>query len=440
MQQSASSWINPLDVQARIDMGYDAADALSPAQITAWQLTKLRRVCTYARQHSGFYQKRLAGLSLKNFSSRDAFATLPRTTADDLRETPLSFLCLSQDDIARVVTLSTSGSTGKPKRLFFTQTELDETTGFYNHGMQCLTAAGKTVLALLPAPKPDSVGALLVDGLQVLGAHPILHQTPDDVATSLTLFKTHMPDCVVGTAAHVLALVKLWQQETTQESPVESVLLCWDASSQAIRQYIEKVWKCRVHTHWGMTETGLGGAVNCPFSNGMHLRETNIYAEITDPETGRLVPDGERGELVVTTLTRTGMPLIRYRTGDEAHIMQERCPCGSPLRRMHPYIRRLAHPADTPEWLQNITPSTVDELLIAAPDVLAQQAHYKSATNTLEITVDMRRNSSQELSSIHTILRNAIVTPHPPVNILCHAGTMDNNISIGFEKRRIRVE
>ena len=177
MQQSASSWINPLDVQARIDMGYDAAHALSPAQITAWQLTKLRQVCTYAHQHSGFYQKRLTGISLENFSSRDAFATLPRTTAEDLRETPLSFLCLSQDDIARVVTLSTSGSTGKPKRLFFTQAELDETTGFYNHGMQCLTAAGKNRPCVAARPEAGQCRGVACGRSSSAGGTP---DTPPD--------------------------------------------------------------------------------------------------------------------------------------------------------------------------------------------------------------------------------------------------------------------
>lgn len=440
VKQQPVARVNPLDKQVQKDICSEfSTRPLSHAQIEEWQLGKLRDVCSYAQKNGSFYAEHFCGLDLQDIASREEFSRLPRTTAADIRKAPLGFLCTSQDDIARIVTLSTSGSTGKPKRLFFTQDELDETTAFYNHGMRCLVDAGDTVLALLPAPKPDSVGALLADGLHLLGANPVLNQDPDDVTTSLAMLKEHAPDCVVGTSAHVLALVKLWEHEGGMESPVTSVLLCWDANSSAIRNYIEKVWNCRVHTHWGMTETGLGGAVSCAHSKGMHLRETNIYVEITDPETGLVLPDGERGEIVVTTLTRKGMPLIRYRTGDESHIMTEACPCDSPLRRLSPNIRRIAQPEDTPDWCQFITPTVIDGLLLSVPNFLAQQAQYRVAPNKLEVTVDMSSNSSQQLSCVKELLCDLVSPLHNAPDILCLPGNHNSKISIGFAKRKIRV-
>lgn len=435
------AWRNPLDIQATLDMKHENAEIpVTRDTLEAWQLARLQQVCTYAQKNSIFYAEKLREFSDASFASGEAFSHLPRTSADDIREAPLNFLCTSQDDIARVVTLTTSGSTGKPKRLFFTQDELDETKAFYDHGMRCLAHSGDTVLALLPAPKPDSVGALLVDGLTALGASPVLHQNPDDVATSLALFKQHAPDCVVGTAAHVLALTKLWQKNSNRVSPVKSVLLCWDASSPAVRKYIESTWKCRVYTHWGMTETSLGGAVSCPFGRGMHLRETNIYVEITDPDTGLLVPDGERGEIVVTTLTRTGMPLIRYRTGDESHIITEQCPCGSPLRRLSPEIHRISLPINAPDWFKQITPNAIDELLLSVPSFLAQQAQLRVAPNILEVTVDMSTNSPQQLSSINELLCDLVSPLQTAPDILCLPGKNNGNISIGFAKRKISVK
>lgn len=439
--EQRTAWRNPLDTQAMLDMKQSNTEIpITRETLEAWQLARLHQVCTYAQQHSKFYAEKLQQLCDTPFASGEDFSHLPRTTADDIREAPLNFLCTSQDDIARVVTLTTSGSTGKPKRLFFTQKELDETKAFYDHGMRCLAQPGDTVLALLPAPKPDSVGALLVDGLTALGAFPVLHQNPDDVATSLSLFKQHAPDCVVGTAAHVLALTKLWQKNSNRISPVKSVLLCWDASSLAVRKYIESTWNCRVYTHWGMTETSLGGAVSCPFGRGMHLRETNIYVEITDPDTGVPVPDGERGEIVVTTLTRTGMPLIRYRTGDESHIIAEPCPCGSPLRRLSPEIHRITLPKDAPDWFKEITPNTIDELLLSVPSFLAQQAQLRVAPNILEVTVDMSTNSSQQLSSINELLCDLVSPLQTAPDILCLPGKNNGNISIGFAKRKISVK
>lgn len=440
VQQRIVVGTNPLDAPAQEDMGFDAsARSFSHAHIEAWQLSKLREVCSYAKENGSFYAEHFRGLSLESITSREEFSKLPRTTAADISAAPFKFLCTSQDDIARVVTLTTSGSTGKPKRLYFTQDELNETTAFYNHGMRCLVDAGDTVLALLPAPKPDSVGALLADGLRQLGATPVLNQDPDDVTASLAVFNEHSPDCVVGTSAHVLALVKLWQRQGGMDSPVKSVLLCWDANSRTIRKHIEETWNCRVHTHWGMTETGLGGAVSCAHSNGMHLRETNLYLEITDPETGIVLPDGERGEIVVTTLTRKGMPLIRYRTGDESHIMTNACPCDSPLRQLSPNIRRIAQPEETPDWFQFITPTSIDRLLLSVPNFLAQQAQYWVAPNKLEVTVDMSENSPQQLASVKELLCDLVSPLHNAPDILCLPGRNDGKISIGFAKRKICV-
>lgn len=431
----------PLDAPTYADIFSDTPTLdFSAEQINAWQRQRLATICRYARTNSHFYGTQLRDLNLDAFVSREEFATLPRTTAEDIRRAPLAFLCTSQDDIARVVTLATSGSTGKPKRIFFTQDEIDETIAFYNHGMQCLTESGDTVLALLPAPRPDSVGALLRDGLLQRSATPVLNQNPDDVALSLSLLKTHAADCVVGTAAHVLALVKLWEHSGNKDSSVKTVLLCWDASSQPIRDYIATTWNCRVHTHWGMTETGLGGAVNCAHGSGMHLRESKMYVEITDPETGAVLPDGERGEIVVTTLTRKGMPLIRYRTGDEAHILTGCCPCGSPLRRLSPSIHRIWQPPNTPDWFGYMHPSVIDGALLSIPNFLAQQAQYRVAPNRLEITVDTCGTASHLLPDCTKVLRNLVSPFRNAPEILCLQGKNSEKISIGFAKRIISVE
>jgi phenylacetate-CoA ligase len=115
---------------------------------------------------------------------------------------------------------------------------------------------------------------------------------------------------------------------------IESVLLSTDYVPRAIAKTLEEVWGCRVFAHYGMTEMGLGGGVECEALDGYHLREGDLYFEVVDHETGEVCSDGAVGEVVFTTLTRQGMPLIRYRTGDIARIIPQTCPCGSVLRRM----------------------------------------------------------------------------------------------------------
>jgi phenylacetate-coenzyme A ligase PaaK-like adenylate-forming protein len=95
---------------------------------------------------------------------------------------------------------------------------------------------------------------------------------------------------------------------------------------------LENTWGCKVFNHYGATEMGLGGGVECEAHRGFHLREADMFFEIVNPETGEPVQDGEYGEVVFSTLTRRGMPLVRYRMGDRSRFIVGECPCGTKLR------------------------------------------------------------------------------------------------------------
>ena len=131
-------------------------------------------------------------------------------------------------------------------------------------------------------------------------------------------------DCLVGIPVQLLALARHPAAAMLPAGRLRSVLLSADYVPDAIVREISRVWGAAVFNHYGMTETGLGGGVECAHRCGCHLREADLYFEVIDPESGTLLLDGEPGELVVTTLTRKGMPLIRYRTGDLARL--SRCP------------------------------------------------------------------------------------------------------------------
>jgi phenylacetate-coenzyme A ligase PaaK-like adenylate-forming protein len=200
--------------------------------------------------------------------------------------------------------------------------------------MRTLVRPGQRVAVLLPGERPDSVGDLLGRGLQRLGVPALMHgpvTDPDHAASAIASFGAH---CLVGIPTQVLAVARSRAGAAIGKGRIESVLLSTDYVPRAIEKTLEEVWGCRVFTHYGMTETGLGGGVECEALDGYHLREADLYFEVVDHETGEVCPDGATGEVVFTTLTRRGMPLIRYRTGDIARIVPEPCPCGSALRRM----------------------------------------------------------------------------------------------------------
>jgi hypothetical protein len=109
---------------------------------------------------------------------------------------------------------------------------------------------------------------------------------------------------------------------------MESVLLSADYAAESLKARISKIFHCKTLNHYGSTEMGYGGALECGNFGGLHVRAPDLYFEIIDPKSGKPAPPGEEGELVLTTLTRRGMPLIRYRTGDFSRFVPGSCECG----------------------------------------------------------------------------------------------------------------
>lgn len=345
----------------------------NPEQIGRWQIERLREIVAHAMERSPFYAELYKGFLPSDIKTAQDFSRLPRITPDNLRESPERLLCVSQDDIARVVTLQSSGTTGHPKRVFHTPADLEATTDFFDWGMRLMVDPGQTALVLLPGSRPGGVGKLLSDALARSGVHTVIHGVLEDVPRAVNQILESDTRCIVGPAAHVNMLAREWTRKALPEDQVNSVLLCWDTVPDAVVHNVRQAFGCTVFRHWGMVETGLGGAVECKHGMGMHLRETDVFVEITNPATGELLPDGEFGEMVVSAPLRRGMPLLRYRTGDHGRILPGRCPCGSPLRRLDPHIRRLeqVHPVDLTD---------LNEILYALPGLWDFSASFKDDT------------------------------------------------------------
>jgi phenylacetate-coenzyme A ligase PaaK-like adenylate-forming protein len=160
---------------------------------------------------------------------------------------------------------------------------------------------------------------------------------------------------------------------------IESVLLSADYVPRALAQTLEEVWGCRVFAHYAMTEMGHGGGVECEALAGYHLREADLYFEVVDHETEETCPDGKIGEVVFTTLTRQGMPLIRYRTGDIARMITQPCSCGSILRRMD-YVRGRWNGLVRLDTDCTLTIYEMDETLFRLPGLLDYRATVSKGT------------------------------------------------------------
>ncbi|HUJ67983.1 MAG TPA: AMP-binding protein [Syntrophorhabdales bacterium] len=338
-----------------------------------YQLRQINETIEYARRNTSFYGRHLASLPGAPLGSLSDVGRIPFTTPPDVARDPFAFLAVRQSDVARIVTLRTSASTGEAKRLFFTDEDLELTIDFFHHGMSTLVRPGQRVMVFLPGERADSVGDLLVRGLARMDVPALAYgpvSDPADAARALASFGAH---CLVGIPTQVLALASSPEGAALGKDRIESVLLTTDYVPRAIADTVERVWGCSVFNHYGMTETGLGGGVECEALDGYHLREADLYFEVVDHETGEPIPDGTMGEVVFTTLTRRGMPLIRYRTGDMACIMAEPCPCAASLRRMAPVRGRW-------EGVIALGPgptlflSDMDEVLFRLPGLLDYRA------------------------------------------------------------------
>lgn len=332
--------LTPLHPWIAAKIGCPAGE-LTQEAIAAYQLWKLQETLDWSRARSPAYRQRLAGYPA-TISSLSDWRAFPFTTANDLRERPLSFLCTSQSDIARVVTLDTSGTSGPPKRLYFTAQDQELTRDFFQVGMSTFTAPGERVLIMLPCDRPGSVGDLLDEALRRFGAEGIRHGLVRDVGHTLAVIQETRATAAVGVPVQALSLVRAAAARESARPRLNSVLLTTDHVPEAVARAVEQAWGCTVYNHYGMTEMGLGGGVECGARQGYHLREADLYFEVVDPQTGEALPDGELGEIVFTTLTRRGMPLIRYRTGDISRFLPGPCACGTVLRRLEKVCYRLA--------------------------------------------------------------------------------------------------
>ncbi|MCE5195890.1 MAG: AMP-binding protein [Negativicutes bacterium] len=267
--------------------------------LEAWQQQMLQRQILQA-QRSDFYAQGIP----------------PFTTADQLAADPQRFLCIPPRQVARITTLPTSGTTGKPKRLFFSPKDLRQTIEYFSAGMQELMQPGETAALFLPGATQYSVGDLLERAITNLGGQAKAYGFIADPAAAALAAKG--ADCLAGYPIPLLVL----SRAAPQLRP-KSLLVTGDYTPAWLLRELEQTWHCRTHPHYGLTESGFGCAVRGQNGPGLQICHPFLRLEIADPDSDRLLAPGEWGEIVLTTLQREAMPLLRYRTGDRGRLLPD---------------------------------------------------------------------------------------------------------------------
>ncbi len=374
---SAAVERNPLDTWAAHRIGV-APRLLTPAAIAEYQLRAIQQTVRWARGKSSYYSARLAAFPAEWPQSLDEFAHAPLTSPADIVERGHQFLCVPQDEISRIVTLESSGTTGLRKRIFFTAEDQELALDFFAHGVVAMATEGDRMLIALPGEREGSVGFQLASGIARAGVVPIPYGLILSPTAALDCMDSEKATLLIGLPVQALAIA-LESGAVAQRvfRRLKTIVLCSDHASESLVRRIRQATCCEIFEHYGSTEMGMGGGVDCHAHAGYHLREADLFFEIVAPTTGEPLGDGQMGEVVFSTLGRVGMPLIRYRTGDMARIIPGKCACGSPLRRLERVCNRVdSQVALGPEG--SITIAELDEVLFAIPRV----ADFKAALVT----------------------------------------------------------
>lgn len=317
---------------SRIDsyiMAKEGVSRLTRADIETMQLDKLNRLLAREKERAGFYKDLPPKLE-----SLSQLAQLPFTTDEDLAHNAASMLLCSQGDIQRVLSDATSGTTGAAKRVFYTKADCENTVDFFAAGLGELVFPGSVTMICMPFSGPYGLGELVSQAIEMLGAKPLKLGTMLSYSEYKKAMDEERPDSFVGMPVQLLSVLRCCGVGSLRRA-----LVSGDACPDEVLRQCEGILGTRLFPHYGSREMALGGAITCPAHAGMHLRENHVIAEIVDDD-GRVLPPGEYGELVITTIGMEAMPLIRYRTGDYTRILPDTCPCGSHTLRLDRLDRR----------------------------------------------------------------------------------------------------
>lgn len=363
---------------------FDAVDDALFDEYKLWQLKKtVRRVRTKSPFYRRLFEK--AGVTEDDLHSLADIAKLPFTFPADLAGTSYSLLCTSQGEVEKPVTFYSSGSTGTKKRIFFSMADIQKILDFLPRGMNTVIGRDEArVLVFLQNSQGRGIGSILAQSLNAFGMQGWTADLQDSTDDILCATVEHKINVWFGDAITIYRATRVLEKQADLRSlGMQCIFITMSNIPQSMIDYLHSAWGCRVSTHYGLTESGWGLAVDCDVCPGYHYDELDHIVEVIDPETGGPVPEGREGEVVLTNISRDCMPLIRYRTGDIATLTKS--VCGSHLMTLG-HIRRRKEGA-TEYNGHYIYPALFDEVLFSTDGLLDYRIFLEGGRISLEVEV-----------------------------------------------------
>ncbi len=330
-------------------------------QMTPEQFSMITEEFATLKERSPFYAQKFAGVELGDVKTQADFEKLPFTEKADLREAyPLGLAAVPSEKIVRIH--SSSGTTGTPVIIPYTQKDVNDWAIQF---ARCYEMAGITRedrIHITPGYGLWTAGIGFQLGAELLGAMAI-PMGPGNTDKQLKMMEDLGSTVLGATSSYALLLAEeIAKRGIRDRLRLRKGVIGSERWGEKMRNRIQNELGIQIYDIYGLTEIyGPGIGISCDEHAGMHIWDDYVYIEVVDPDTGEVLPDGEVGELVLTTLQKEGAPLIRYRTHDLTRIVPGECACGS----HHPRIDTLVGRTDDMFKVKgcNMFPAQVEEVI-----------------------------------------------------------------------------
>lgn len=318
---------------------------------------QIKRILASGNYYSRVYQQ--AGIT--GVSSPEEFEKLPFTDKADLRNAyPLGIQAVPDEQVVRIH--SSSGTTGKPVIIPYTARDVEDWATMFARCYEIAGITAKDRIQITPGYGLWTAGIGFQAGCEKLGAMAI-PMGPGNTEKQLQMMIDLQSTVLCATSSYALLLAEEINKRGLRDKiHLRKGVIGSERWSDAKRNYIARELGIELYDIYGLTEIyGPGIGINCADQTGMHIFDDFLYTEIIDPVTGEVLPDGEEGEIVITTLVKEGAPLIRFRTHDLSRILPGECPCG----RHYPRLDTIRGRSDDMFKVRgvNMFPSQVEEIL-----------------------------------------------------------------------------
>lgn len=367
-----------------------SAETASQDQITALQSEKLRQTVKYVYENNALYREKFdrAGIVPAEFKGLEDIAKLPMLTKSDFQDSyPLGYCCVDKRQLVEMH--MSSGSTGTPVVMPYTREDLLQ----WGHCMaRCYRMAGieqGDVLQITPSFGLFNGGFGFYHGAQSLGLF-VVPTGAGNTPRQIKLAKDFKTRAITGVVSYGLRLIEVLEEENQQLEDLEIGIFGAETFSDSLKKKVSQGLGAEVFDIYGMTETGGVGTLgqDCKAHDGFHVWQDHYIVEILDRETHKPVPDGQLGELVITSLTRKALPVIRFKTGDLTRVIsRDKCSCG----RTHLRIESVTGRADDMLIVKgvNFFPRQVEQALMEIPGV---GTNYQIIIEDIDGVRDVRIN------------------------------------------------